>query len=56
MGIEIKTDKLQEEIDKNSLDIRSDSITMSIGELASMYADNDLILAIDFNRFDRMGY
>ncbi|AFM04893.1 Protein of unknown function DUF262 [Bernardetia litoralis DSM 6794] len=53
MGIEIKTDKLQEEIDKNSLDIRSDSITMSIGELASMYADNDLILAIDFNRFDR---
>lgn len=53
MGIEIKADKLQEEIDKNSLDIRSDSITMSIGELASMYADNDLILAIDFNRFDR---
>lgn len=53
MGIEIKTDKLQEEIDKRSTDIKSDSITMSIGELASLYNDGELIIRPEFQRFYR---
>jgi hypothetical protein len=53
MGIEIKVDKLQEEINRRSTDIKSDSITMSIGELASLYNDEELIIRPEFQRFYR---
>lgn len=53
MGIETKIDKLQEEINRRSTDIKSDSITMSIGELASLYNDDELIIRPEFQRFYR---
>lgn len=44
---------LQEEIDKKSKEIQTDSYSMSIGELMNMYKDNELQIQPDFQRFFR---
>src|SRR5579859_8046880 len=44
---------LQEEIDTRRAEIRSDSYGMSIGELLSLYQDNELDIHPEFQRFYR---
>ena len=44
---------LQEEIDKNRQEIKTDSYSMSIGELISLYKDNEIEIHPDFQRFFR---
>ncbi len=44
---------LQEEIDARRAEIRSDSYGMSIGELISLYRDEELDIHPEFQRFYR---
>lgn len=44
---------LQEEIDKKAKEIQADGYPMSIGELANMYKDGELIVNPEFQRFFR---
>ena len=46
-------DKLQEEIDRQRQDIRSESYSMSIGELVSIYESNEIEIHPEFQRFFR---
>ena len=47
------SDKLQEEIDRQRQDIRSDSYSMSIGELISLYESQEIEIHPEFQRFFR---
>ena len=47
------SDKLQEEIDRQRQDIRSDSYSMSIGELISLYENQEIEIHPEFQRFFR---
>jgi len=47
------SDKLQEEINRQGQDIRSDHYSMSIGELISLYEDNEIEIHPEFQRFFR---
>lgn len=44
---------LQNEIDKNRAEIRSDGYSMSIGEIVSLYENNELDIHPEFQRFFR---
>lgn len=45
--------KLQEEIDEKSKEIRTDSYPMSIGEIINMYNENEIDIHPEFQRFYR---
>ncbi|NJL90464.1 MAG: DUF262 domain-containing protein [Coleofasciculaceae cyanobacterium SM2_1_6] len=47
------SDKLQEEIDRQRQDIRSESYSMSIGELVSLYENEEIEIHPEFQRFFR---
>jgi Protein of unknown function DUF262 len=53
MNISSTSDKLQEEIDRQRQDIRSDSYSMSIGELVSLYESQEIEIHPEFQRFFR---
>lgn len=44
---------LQLEIERNSKNIRSDSLTMSVGEVVNMYRDRELIIQPEYQRLFR---
>ena len=44
---------LQEQIDKLSKSIKTDSYSMSIGEIANMYRDSDIIINPNYQRLFR---
>ena len=44
---------LEEEVETNRKTIRTDGYPMSIGELSSLYKDNELKLRPDFQRYFR---
>ena len=44
---------LQDEIDARSTEIKSDSYSMSIGELANLYQDQEIDIHPEFQRFYR---
>lgn len=48
-----KIDELEEQIKSKSKDIYTDSYAMSVGEIASMYDDYEIILQPDYQRFFR---
>src|SRR5690625_6602744 len=45
--------KLQEQIEKARQTIRSDSYSMSLGELVNLYRDGEIIIAPEFQRLFR---
>ena len=47
---------LQEEITKKTKEFRTDSYSMSIGEIANLYKDGELIIDPEFQRFFRWSY
>lgn len=47
---------LQQEIDSKSKEIHSDSYAMSIGEISTLYKDNELDIHPDFQRIFRWSY
>jgi hypothetical protein len=53
MNISSVSDKLQEEIDRQRQDIRSDGYSMSIGELVSLYESQEIEIHPEFQRFFR---
>jgi Protein of unknown function DUF262 len=53
MTISSVSDKLQEEIDRQRQDIRSDGYSMSIGELVSLYEGHEIEIHPEFQRFFR---
>jgi Protein of unknown function DUF262 len=53
MNISSISDKLQEEIDRQRQDIRSDGYSMSIGELVSLYESQEIEIHPEFQRFFR---
>jgi Protein of unknown function DUF262 len=53
MNIISVSDKLQEEIDRQRQDIRSDGYSMSIGELVSLYESQEIEIHPEFQRFFR---
>lgn len=53
MNISSVSDKLQEEIDRQRQDIRSDGYSMSIGELVSLYQSQEIEIHPEFQRFFR---
>ena len=53
MNISSVSDKLQEEIDHQRQDIRSDGYSMSIGELVSLYENQEIEIHPEFQRFFR---
>jgi Protein of unknown function DUF262 len=53
MNINSVSDKLQEEIDRQRQDIRSDGYSMSIGELVSLYESQEIEIHPEFQRFFR---
>ena len=53
MNVSIVLDKLQEEIDRQRQDIRSESYSMSIGELISLYESKEIEIHPEFQRFFR---
>ena len=53
MNISSISDKLQEEIDRQRQDIRSDGYSMSIGELVSLYESKEIEIHPEFQRFFR---
>lgn len=44
-------DELEKQIKSKSKDIYTDSYSMSVGEIASMYDDGEIILQPDYQRF-----
>lgn len=52
-GTEDKTMGLQEEIERRSTEVKSDSYSMSIGELINLYKDNEMDIHPEFQRFYR---
>ncbi|PKF44303.1 hypothetical protein CW664_11600 [Macrococcoides caseolyticum] len=46
-------DELEKQIKSKSKDIYTDSYSMSVGEIASMYDDGEIILQPDYQRFFR---
>jgi hypothetical protein len=53
MQVSSVSEKLQEEIDRQRQDIRSDSYSMSIGELVSLYEAQEIEIHPEFQRFFR---
>lgn len=46
---------LEDEIDRNRKNIRSDSLTMSVGEVLNMYRDREIIIQPEYQRLFRWG-
>jgi Protein of unknown function DUF262 len=53
MAISTVSDRLQEEIDRQRQDIRTDGYSMSIGELVSVYENKEIEIHPEFQRFFR---